>query len=585
MGLEDMSDKYSTLSEKMNNYFSLIDQTRGKLFSALNYEEDEKNNLVFNKAFFDNKTPSVEDIQKNLNDADEIIRKLNYIEQEIQNEKDFNMDQKKLLIKYLNAKKDELEYNKSIIFIEAEKAGYQDNSLLEEKQKRLSRKLELETKLYWPPITAYLERMQVVEKKLWELSEKALQEKYLNTDERVFWNEKLWEIIKKQTIRAKKESLTGKTEENIKLDTSKIKISDKNIFEITKLALEIEWISSHDIVSIQAKEDCDHLQQDKEKSNHWYVPTKWKINEIYNAFDNLEDKTIGQKMKIIKLKTWWMSVGIDKSTDKREKRHIAIRPTKDGTYDIDTILTILYDHEIETHVKTNTKNATTYNIKSENRGRIEEWVALFNQASAKWTTLEEFLSEARLWDIKQYIWEFFDRKNAEKLLTCYFKLTGMKEESAKIKAHTDALRVKKWVSEWELWTRRKDMAYWEGQTLIREWSKRLKTPEWRKKLQKIAKWFYTTNLWFEDLENFEKITDNLWDENINPEYPYFIGKILYWKLFKGKLDTEKMLENDVRALIAEPRAMTIAQKSRLVKILKLIKEDELFKKSLQSTSL
>ena len=62
-------------------------------------------------------------------------------------------------------------------------------------------------------------------------------------------------------------------------------------------------------------------------------------------------------------------------------------------------------------------------------------------------------------------------------------------------------------------------------------------------------------------------------ESLDVQYPNFVGKILYHKLFKGKLNKEKMLENDLRALIVQPNTLTHAQKKLLVKMLDIIRSD------------
>jgi hypothetical protein len=52
-----------------------------------------------------------------------------------------------------------------------------------------------------------------------------------------------------------------------------------------------------------------------------------------------------------------------------------------------------------------------------------------------------------------------------------------------------------------------------------------------------------------------------------------VGKILYWKLFKGKLSKEEMLKTDIRALVAEPNTLSYAQKRLLVQMLDIIRKD------------
>ena len=61
-------------------------------------------------------------------------------------------------------------------------------------------------------------------------------------------------------------------------------------------------------------------------------------------------------------------------------------------------------------------------------------------------------------------------------------------------------------------------------------------------------------------------------DKLEPNFPIFAGKIIYRKLFKGKLDKDKMLENDLRRFIKTDKKVTTNQKRLLVKILAIIKK-------------
>jgi hypothetical protein len=61
-------------------------------------------------------------------------------------------------------------------------------------------------------------------------------------------------------------------------------------------------------------------------------------------------------------------------------------------------------------------------------------------------------------------------------------------------------------------------------------------------------------------------------DELEPNFPIFAGKIIYWKLFKWKLDKDKMLENDLRRVIKTNASVSITQKRLLVKILQIIKK-------------
>jgi hypothetical protein len=130
-----------------------------------------------------------------------------------------------------------------------------------------------------------------------------------------------------------------------------------------------------------------------------------------------------------------------------------------------------------------------------------------------------------------------------------------------------------WVPIWEKWARRKDLTYWNSKEIIKELEELTKTPEGIELLNKYARVIYSTKLWYEAFENIDEILDGIKSlDELDPNFPIFAGKILYRKLFKWKLDTDKMLENDLRRYIKTDKKVTNDQKRLLVKILTIIKE-------------
>ena len=100
-----------------------------------------------------------------------------------------------------------------------------------------------------------------------------------------------------------------------------------------------------------------------------------------------------------------------------------------------------------------------------------------------------------------------------------------------------------------------------------------KTEEGVDILNKYARSIYSTKLWYEAIKDIDNVLDGIKNiQELEPNFPIFAGKILYWKLFKGKLDKEKMLENDIRSVIKTNKDVTESQKRLLVKILQLIRE-------------
>jgi hypothetical protein len=64
-----------------------------------------------------------------------------------------------------------------------------------------------------------------------------------------------------------------------------------------------------------------------------------------------------------------------------------------------------------------------------------------------------------------------------------------------------------------------------------------KTPEGIGKLKTYAKTKYGTKLAFQDVEKIDKILEGIGSlDELKVDYPNFVGKILYRKLFKGKLN-------------------------------------------------
>jgi hypothetical protein len=72
-------------------------------------------------------------------------------------------------------------------------------------------------------------------------------------------------------------------------------------------------------------------------------------------------------------------------------------------------------------------------------------------------------------------------------------------------------------------------------------------------------------------------------EQLEPNFPIFAGKIIYRKLFKGKLNTNEMLKTDLRSIIKTDNNMTYAKKKLLLKILQIIKQDSEYKKSIKES--
>jgi hypothetical protein len=155
------------------------------------------------------------------------------------------------------------------------------------------------------------------------------------------------------------------------------------------------------------------------------------------------------------------------------------------------------------------------------------------------------------------------------LLDIYFKLTKEKNQNTDDRAR----KIKMWVPLWEKWSRRKDLTYGNGKEIIRELEELTKTPEGIETLNTYARAIYSTKLWYESIKDVNNILGGIKNlAELEPNFPIFAGKIIYWKLFKWKLDKDKMLENDLRRFIKTNKNVSNEQKRLLVKIMQLIRK-------------
>lgn len=537
-------------NELINKYNSLIEETKGKLFLWLGYEQQWI--LIFNKAYFDKwQEITKEYIEEQREKADKIIQSLKKINEDIDKENILNDAQKKLLNDFIERNILSLQYHQNAIYIEAEKAGYK---LTEDGRNRYRKNiLEIEDKLYWDPITKLEKRKNEVIHKLHEVFEKNNNE--LSEDEKTIREKKI--IQQFPSIKAEKK------ESELEINKGKeIYIDEEHIFDLMSLLLEIEWFKKEDIIKIQVEEKYTTVDI---KDWIYHIPAKWKNEEIYKFFDQ---EGLWQKFKIVKQTKGNNSVSISKENDKFKENMIKLAPGIDGKYLIkNKVLPIMFDHEVSTHINTGIGNFYNTYIKDPERSDLEEGIALLNQKMAENKDISE-LYETSIGDISMFLWENFDEKDTEKLLTIYFKLTKDNGQDPEWRAR----RIKIWVPLWEKWARRKDLTYGNGKEIIRNLEELTKTPEWIEILNTYARAIYSTKLWYDSIKNIDNILDwikNL--EDLEPNFPIFAGKILYRKLFKGKLNKDAMLENDLRKHIKTNKEITYHQKKLLIEMLQIIK--------------
>ena len=548
--------------ETIENYNTLLEKIKWQLFQWLAY--DTVDGLIFNKAYFSTWDNISQIIKEKESQANQKIIELTQLKDQVNNEEILNDAQKKLIISKIQREIDLFEYHKNAMYLEWEKAG--QRLTWEQREYHNQKKLKLEQKLYWDPITKIEFRKDKALEKLNKLYENSAESK-LNSEEQLFWKEKIQPMID-GTDTSKKQN----DDENEWLHFVDTYIKEENIFKLIELALQIQWISPDNIVKIQYntnKEQSDVRQE----NDIFIVPSSWKSEDIYKNFDSI---WIWQKFKIIKKTSWTNSVSISKQWDKFKKNEISIWAPEKWRYNINKVLPIMFDHEIATHVNTWIWNFYNLNLNDSDRSDIEEWIATINESFAKDNPLSKYYESGK-GDICQLFWEIFDDEDLKKAIEIYFKLSNDTEDVT-----TRFNRVRMWVAKWYKWTRRKDMVYGKWKNIVKELEDLSKTPEWIKLLNKYVKAFYSTKLWYNSIKDIDEILQWICDlEDLEPNFPVFAWKIIYRKLLKWKVNTDEMLKCDIRSLIETDKNISYQQKKLLVQILKLIKDDEEFQKTVK----
>ncbi|MDD3262710.1 MAG: hypothetical protein PHR61_02585 [Candidatus Absconditabacteria bacterium] len=547
----EANDKINTI----NKYNSLIEKIKGKLFSGLGYEKE--GDLIYNKAYF-NKGQKItkEYIDSQIQEANKINKELKETYQQIENEEILNEAQKKLLKDLIERSILSNEYHQNTIYIEAEKAGYP----LSNKDRIFFRNevLRIEKLLYGKSIIELDDRKNQVIKKFHKIYKENQSE--LTTEEKNIREQK---ILEKFPI----SDLNTNGEENTEREKD-LYIGEEHIFDLVSLILQIEGFKKGNIIKIEIK-DISEAKNPAEEDGIYEIPSNRKSKEIYDYFDS---QGIGQKFKIIKKKLGGNSVDISKENDNFKKNEISLSASINGKYNItEKVLPIIYDHEVSTHVNTGMGNFNNIYIKDPERGDLEEGIALFNQKMAQNKDIKE-LYETSIGDIGMFIGENFDEIETKQILELYFKLNKEKGQDSEGRSK----RIKMGVPIGEKGSRRKDLTYGNGKEIIKELETLTKTQEGIEKLNKYAKAIYSTKIGYEGIKDIDNILEGIKElDKLEPNFPIFAGKIIYWKLFKGKLDKEKMLENDLRKLIKTEKDITIEQKRLLIKILQLIKQNSI----------
>lgn len=537
-------DKKNKVLKQINHYQNLIkEKTDRELilnFSTTNVEH------LFKKSW---SLWTFTRIKYLVKQADYIKEDLQKIKKNLKSEKILNEQQNEMIHDEIKWKINKIKYDQAVAFIEAEKRWIQTGKDI----KKLSKKRKsLENSLYGLNINQKFDRLKNV---LTELTKMSNSPNFSNLTQQKqdFWNKKITEKF-----------ILQEDKKQIDEELKDYEISWESAKYIIKLLLEIEWIEN--TIILEEKKDCKELTQGGETL---YFPTQRWDGILYAE---LEKIWLSQNFKIIRRLSWNASVSVIKKWEKFIGNHITIWIWKSAKYSLKKLLSTIADHEIATHVKDWITNANWINLNNNQRSVFEEWVALLNENHSRWENMQKYY-QASIWDIWQFLWENFIEQDCKNLLKIYFKLKWKTKEEAKKQAKIRIKRIKFWVPFDEFGARRKDMVYWNGKDIVKEFLNLAKNEEWIEKMRKLAKAFYNTKLDHDQINNIDKILENVWNlEKMDDNFPIFAGKILSWKLWKNKLNKEKMLKEDIRSKIAHPK-VTYKQKRLLVKILQIIRKE------------
>lgn len=537
--------------EVFNSLNDRIEEVTKDLFSTLGY--DIVWEKIFNKAYFSSKDSiSYDSLTRLCALADEKIAALHSLSEEIQKIEVLNLVQKDLFLKRIEKAILNFQYHQHAMYLEAEKAGFAITD--EEREFHNKEKLLLEEKLYWPSLLHRPERLKKVGEKLYELYEQ--KKIWLSSEDQSFWEEKILSHF---------ENCSSVSEVSDSSNSS-VFINEETIFPLVETMLQLQGFKEEDLVKIQMSDD-PRLDEVKKERDIFIVPNSWKNEDIYKYF---EQKKLGEKFKIIK-----QTKGSNAVLINLNRKQIKLWAPKNGKYDLkNTVLPIIFDHEIATHLKSGMWNLHNGYLRDSSRSDLEEGIALLNEKIAQGKQFN-MIYEAGIGDISQFFWEVLDDNELKKALEIYFFLswnTGDQGDRFR--------RIRRGVARWEKWSRRQDLTYGNSKEILREFEELTATSEGRELLNQYARVIYSTKLGYDSLGQVEDILENIKSLNeLEPHFPVFAGKILYWKLFKGKLDKEEMLKNDIRSIISTNQEITYSQKKLLVQLKQLIEQDGEYQRS------
>ena len=531
-----------------SRYSQVIADIRESLFSAIWYEI--KDDAIFHKAYFSSEVPITPEFLKDkYAQADQKIAELENLSQEIKQENKLNNAQKELLIQNLQKAIWTFQYHQNAMYLEAEKAWYSLSK--EEREKYNQKKLQMEEKIYGKSILELPERMQKIWEKLASVSDgKKFQQ--LAPEDQIFWRENILSYFQGNNLKREKTEHKEKKEQSAFID-------EKHIFPLVDIALQLQGIPKEELVKIQLSDTVSDVE---ERDGIYFVPNAWNEEKIDAYFSSIN---MSEKFKVIKQIKGTNSVWIISNARRKIKLWA---PNKEGKYDLkNSVLPVIFDHEIATHVNTWIANLANLNLKDSDRMDLEEGIAKLNETLAKGESLDD-LYEAGIWDICQFFWETLDDNDLKRAVQIYYTLSGTSGS-----VEDRVRRIRNWVAIGEKGSRRKDLTYGNSKEIIKELEELSHTSEGREKIKKYIRAFYATKLGYDAIKNIDEMLE--WIRKLSdlaPNYPVFAGKILYWKLFKGKVDRNLMEATDIRSMI-ESEEISYAQRKLLMQAFHIIKEN------------
>lgn len=540
-----------------NQLNNSINNTADNLFSVLWYESTAQ--WLFNKAYFSSTDTISDTLLASLSQkAQYQIDELNIIIHDIHNISALNTAQKDLFLKRIEKAILKLQYHQHAMYLEAEKAWFS----LDEKEKfyHNQEKLRIEEALYGPSILFRPERMEQIGKKLYQLFEGNKHK--LSWEDQLFWEKHILSHFTPQYTRINSEEQSDQA----------VFIHENTIFPLVELVLQLQGFAKDDLIKVQLSDD-PLLTEAWKQWDIYMIPSRWSAKEQSNFF---REQWLEDKFKIVKRTSWTNSVLISTT-----KHQINLWAPKDGKYNLkDSVLPVIFDHEVATHVNTWIGNLHNQKLYDSTRGDLEEWIAILNERIWKGQSLED-IYEASTGDITQFLGEVCTDEELRQAIHIYFALSG---NTGNVE---DRLRrIRRGVAVGEKGSNRKDLTYGNSKEILKELEELTKTPEGITKLNTYAKAIYSTKLWYDALSNLEQVLE--WIKNIEelePNFPIFAWKILYWKLFKGKLDKDEMLRTDIRNIIETNQEVSYTQKKLLVQLKQLIESDEEYQKRFEKQTL